>query len=60
MAIEICEEFAERLAKVEQELTEHAAQFPFASYKKGDANASPACFSRFKVRRSWRTPLEQN
>ncbi len=41
MAIEICEEFAERLAKREQELAEDAAQFPFASFKKGDAEASP-------------------
>jgi hypothetical protein len=60
MPIEICEEFAERLAKREQELAEHAAQFPFASYKKGDAEASPIRFWRFKVPQPWRRPVEQN
>jgi hypothetical protein len=60
MAIEICEEFAERLAKREQELAEHAAQFPFASYKKGDADASPVRFVRFGARQLWRIPVEQN
>ncbi len=60
MAIEICEEFAERLAKREQELAEDAAQFPFASFKKGDAEASPVRFWKFSVRQSWRMPVEQN
>jgi hypothetical protein len=45
MAIEICEEFAERLAKREEELAERAAEFPFASSfatrKWGEAPASP-------------------
>ncbi len=59
MAIEICEEFAERLAKREKELAEHAAQFPFASYK-GDAEASPVRFVRFGARQLWRMPVEQN
>jgi hypothetical protein len=60
MAIEICEEFAERLAKREQELSEHAAQFPFASYKKVDAEASPVRFLRSNARQLWRMPVEQN
>lgn len=60
MPIEVCQEFAEQLAKREQELAEHAAQFPFASYKKGDAEASPLRFVRFSARQLWRMPVEQN
>ena len=60
MPIEICEEFAERLAKREQELAEDAAQFPFASYKKGDATPSTVRLLRFNACQSWRMPVEQN
>lgn len=63
MPIEICEEFAERLAKREEELAERAAEFPFvstfATRKWGDAPASPVHFLRYGRRDTLRAPAAQ-